>query len=461
MKKIAIVTALILILGFTACSDKKIEVKQTKKENAKVNVVKPQKTVLNHKLSSLGNIIPVKEVAITPEVSGIIKKIRVEEGQRVRKGQILGVMDTQPFVFAVKKAQTALSQAKSNLFHAQSTYKESLLAMEKKFYEIEKMKIQLRQTKLELKEKKRDYSNKKRLFKKGGLSKTAFKKIELEYEETKSKFSLVRKNLATELIGFRNSDLQRELGFLPKTKKEKVDKIKQIRTRTEKAKYDIAKSAYQKSKVELEEAKIMLSKCTIKSPLNGVLGVKKINEGEQVKGDNPLFVLFATGSVYGQFEVNEEDLSKVSTGIYTTLTADAYPDKTFNGKVTIISPVVSQKTRTTMVKVKINNAKGQLRPGMFVRGQFHSKIKREVFTLPEKSLISLKGDKAEIYVVKGNYVAKRKILIENERVEGNVIIREGLNASEQVVLNSNKRLNEGTKVVIDSNAKGIKKLAQR
>ncbi len=447
----------ILIFFMISCGKDKSENKNKLKKEITVQVLVPEKITINTKLSSLGNIIPVKEVAITPEVTGTMKKIRVEEGLKVRKGQVLGIIDQQPFKLAIKKSETAVSQAKSNLFHAESTYKESLLAMEKKFYEIQKMKIQLKQTLLELKEKQRDFKNKKVLLEKGGLAKAAFKKIELEYEETKSKYSLVKKNLATEMIGFRNEDLKRELGYVPKTKKERVEKIKQIRTRTEKAKFDIAKSAYYKSKVEHDEAKIMLKKCTLRSPLTGVVGVRKINEGEQIKRDNPVFVLFSTINVYGEFEVNEVDLGKVAIGIKATIKADAYPKKEFTGKVAIISPIVSQKTRTTMVKVKLNNKNELLRPGMFVRGTFHPKEKREVLTLPEKALLSLKGDKGEIYVVKGKYVAKKKVLVENDKYEDKVIIREGINEKDQVVIQSSSRLNEGVKVTVKNKPKNIKK----
>lgn len=440
------VSILLVMVIFAGCKSNK-QGNDSNKELS-VKVITAEKKEVQDRLNVLGNITPVKEVSVSAEVAGKIKKIYYEEGQRIKEDDIIAELDKEPFHLALKKAQNTMNQAERNVFQAETAYKESLLSIEKKFYDIEKMKIQLDQSVLDLREKERDFKNKKILFQKEGISQSAYKKVELELEEVKSKNLLMEKNLAAEMVGFRDEDIQKELGKVPQDKKERIEAIKEIRTRTEKAKVDIAKGEANKSKLEMEEAQILLRKCDIKSSLHGVLGVKKINEGEQAKTDTPIFVLFATDKVYAEFEINEEDLHKVAQGTDCEITADAYPDKKLNGKITIMSPIVSQKTRTAIVKVKLENNKVFLKPGMFVRGKFLPNKKREVITVPEQCVQNLKGDKGQVFVVKNGFIIKKDILIETEKEDKLVIVRNGLDPQDSIVLESDGVLNEGSKVKV-------------
>ena len=423
---------------------------QAKKEEVKkiekVKVGYPKYSEIEDKLYVLGNIVPFKEVAVTAEVQGKVNSIKVQEGNMIRKNKVLLTIDEEPFVLAVKKAETALKQSESNLNYAENMYKETLLSMEKKFYDIEKMKIQIRQTELELKEKERDYKNKEILHEKEGISTTVLKKLEVEYEEVKSKYEMAKNNLDSEMIGFRDEDIKRELGFVPEKKEDKIEKIKEIRTRTEKAKLNIAKSEHQKYKIELEEAQILLGKCVIQSPIDGVVGVKKINEGEMIQRDNPVLVLFSTHKVYAEFEINEEDIYRINYGIDVSMQVDAYPGKTFNGKVSVISPLINQKTRTSVVRVEVDNQKMELKPGMFVRGTFYPKKKRKVMVIPEKAISSFKGDKADVFVYKDNYVIKKSVFLETEKKDSYFVVRDGLYEKDLIVLENSGSLSEGLKV---------------
>lgn len=439
----------LLLIFFLSCSDKKNDSNLEKNKIIQVSTQGPKKVLIGDKLESLGNITPFKEASITAEVTGRVMKIYKDTGERVWKGRtILAEIDKEPFVLAVKKAKSAVYQAKTNLYNATVGYKEALLAIEKKFYEIEKIKIQLKEAQLELQENERDFNNKKILFKKGGVSKAAFKKVELQYKKSKANLLLTEKTLATEIIGYRDKDLKDEFGYLPEDKNERIKKIKELRTRTEKAKVDIAKSAYEKTLVELEESELALKKCTIFSNLNGVVGVRKINEGELIKQDSPIFVLFSTDIIYAEFEINEEDLYKVVLRIPVKIKATAYGNREFSGKVALISPVLNEKTRTAVVKVQVRNLDNRLKPGMFVKGTFIPKNKREVLIIPKTSIVKIDSDRAEVFVEQKGYALRKNVIIEKKPVDENFIIKEGLTEEDRIILNPPKGMVEGAKVKV-------------
>lgn len=106
---------------------------------------------------------------------------------------------------------------------------------------------------------------------------------------------------------------------------------------------------------------------TVKAPVSGFVVERNINPGMQLRADNatPLFTISNLTRVWVLINVYESDAAIVKVGLPVIITALAYPDRTFQGKITNISSVVDADTRVLQARVELDNPDGLLKPDMF------------------------------------------------------------------------------------------------
>ena len=105
---------------------------------------------------------------------------------------------------------------------------------------------------------------------------------------------------------------------------------------------------------------------TLFSPIAGTVLEKMVVQQSAVKAGDVLYRLANLESVWVYLDIYEYELGRVQYGRAVDLTTESYPGQIFPGRVWFVSPVVSEETRTVKVLVNIDNAKQQLKPGMYV-----------------------------------------------------------------------------------------------
>jgi len=107
---------------------------------------------------------------------------------------------------------------------------------------------------------------------------------------------------------------------------------------------------------------------TIYAPSGGVVIHKNAQQGMYVKTGTRIYTIADLSRVWVKLDAYESDLMWLRYGQKVKFTTEAYPGRTFTGKVAFIDPVVSSRTRTVKVRVNVPNPRGELKPDMFVRG---------------------------------------------------------------------------------------------
>jgi len=131
--KFIVVFFILIILILDSCSESKSDGKGEATKSVKVSVVVPIVRKVEHIITAVGTLEPEDEVEISAEVAGIIDEIRFEEGQKVKPGEILAVLDKTNFKLNLKNSKALLERAKANLFLAQSTFERRKKLYDKKF----------------------------------------------------------------------------------------------------------------------------------------------------------------------------------------------------------------------------------------------------------------------------------------------------------------------------------------
>lgn len=154
----------------------------------------------------------------------------------------------------------------------------------------------------------------------------------------------------------------------------------------------------EQAKLEYESAKSELDKTNIYAMSNGILGSRVIDAGSYVAPSDKVGVFVDTGKIYAEFNIIERDVPKVALGQKTEVFIDAYPNKSYNGVIDRIAPIIEGKSRTEIIKVELENKDGLLKPGMFTRALIATYEKKDVIVIPSSAL-KKKESEYFVYVI--------------------------------------------------------------
>lgn len=214
---------------------------------------------------------------------------------------------------------------------------------------------------------------------------------------------------------------------------------------------DRAKATLDVSLAELEIAKADLNKTLIKAPFAGQLGEKILSLGQYVTIGEMLVNIVDRSRLLLEYSVSEQFMSQVALGQTVSLTSSAYPNDTFTGVVSFISPFIDESTRTLKIEAMIDNTDGRLAPGLSVKLKHVLGYTPNGFKIPEESLLpTVEGYR--VFIVKDNKANSVTVEIAS-RVKGYVYIAKGLNPEDVVVTRGQEKLRDGASVEIFTDKK--------
>ncbi len=170
----------------------------------------------------------------------------------------------------------------------------------------------------------------------------------------------------------------------------------------------------------------------VRAPIAGVVQTRDVALGELVGADAPLFSVVNLDSVSLEAALFEADAARVRIGAPVTISSDAAPGQRFSGRISFIGSQVDPQTRALTARALINNP-GQLRPGVFVRGQIQTGAGKLSLAVPSSAVLD-DGAAKIVFVVKegGDRYERREVTLGNES-GGRVEIKSGLKQGETIV----------------------------
>ena len=271
-------------------------------------------------------------------VEGKIIKLYVQEGDRVRKGEILAEIDPVDYklkLSQIEKNIEVLKEKKKKLIIMRSRVDSELkINREKLIKNIGMLKeklisidFQISEIDSEAKQLAKDYERFKNLYKKNVVAKRDFEKIETKFNVLKNrrKAAYYNKKAFLKQIDMAKDDLK-----LINEKFKKLDEM-------EKGIAELSKEIelYEEKATDLKHS---ISYCKIVAPFNGKIGKKFAEVGMNVKSGYPIYSLVDTNALYAEVLLEETKLKGIVPGCEATFTVDSYPDKKFKGVVEKIYP---------------------------------------------------------------------------------------------------------------------------
>ena len=192
-------------------------------------------------------------------------------------------------------------------------------------------------------------------------------------------------------------------------------------------------------------ANLQLSWTSVTAPISGVVAERMIKTGNFVQANTPILRIVDNAQLEAELNVPERELATLEAGLPVTLTVDALPGRTFEGRIDRVSPVVDAESGTFRVTAAFAG-KGDLKPGMFGRISIDYDQRADALTVPRAALLEDDSEPAVFVVDDGK--AKR-VPIELGYLDGEwAEVRGGLDEGAQVVTAGKVTLRDGSAVQV-------------
>ena len=238
-----------------------------------------------------------------------------------------------------------------------------------------------------------------------------------------------------------------------------LDRAKQLAAKQfgPQATVDAAQAAFDQANAGIAKTQAIISQKLVRAPFDGELGVRHVEVGQYLTAGTQIVTLTDLSQLYANFTVTEKDSAALKVGQTVRIAVDAYPGRTFEGKITTIEPQIATDTRNIRVQATIDNPEHILKPGMFATTTVVLPDKPPVVTVPETAVdYTLYGDSVFLITEKKeadgktSLTAVRTFVRTGNRVDGRAEILTGLKPGDRVVAVGQLKLQSGAAVAIST-----------
>jgi len=228
--------------------------------------------------------------------------------------------------------------------------------------------------------------------------------------------------------------------------KTELDRLKQLYSEG-----GVSQSDYEAAELQYKVAKStydnLQENTLLRSPIYGVVTARNYDKGDMYTMGQPIFTVQQIVPVKILVGVSEADYTKVKVGDKVSLTVDALPGETFEGKVNRLYPTMDETTHTFNAEVLVQNSNRKIRPGMFARVTITFGSQQAV-VVPDNAIVKMQGSGQRSAFIVEDGQAIEKVVTLGKHFDGKYALMSGLQGGEQVVVKGQNSLRNGIKVQV-------------
>ncbi len=198
------------------------------------------------------------------------------------------------------------------------------------------------------------------------------------------------------------------------------------------------------AKARLDAAQANVDDHYLTAPFAGTIGLLDFSRGKMVSVGTELLTLDDLSTMQLDLQVPERYLSQLATGMPVTASSRAWPEQVFNGKIVAIDSRINPETLNLRVRVHFDNEDNHLKPGMMMSANMaFAAIKQPVIVV---QALEYSGSKRFVYVVNSDNITQRRQVILGARIGDEVLIEQGLEVGDRIVVQGLVNMRNGLKV---------------
>jgi multidrug efflux pump subunit AcrA (membrane-fusion protein) len=331
------------------------------------------------------------------QVGGRVAHVYVEEGQRVAKGQLLADLDSTDYRNGFNAAVGEADAAGAVNAKAKAGLRQQ----------------ELEQARIDFDRWQDEYNRMKYLYEHKSLPANDFTKIEAGFNAARERYDMAKS-------GTRVEDKQ------------------------------AAAAQHVAATAQMAEAKKRLADCQLRAPIAGFIGMRQIEVGNTVAPGMPVLSVVDLDPVKVKAGIPESQVGKVREGDRAEVSIPSLNGQQFEGRVEAISAASDPASRTYVSKIVVPNPSHVLRAGMVSEARLFGGAQENVITLPGSAIVRDARGVSQVFVVTSgqNRAYGRRVEV-GSMIGNEVEIRSGLTGNEQVVVDGQNYVREGSLVQIE------------
>ncbi|MCG6134108.1 MAG: efflux RND transporter periplasmic adaptor subunit [Nostoc sp. LLA-1] len=412
---------------------------------------------LTDTVAANGTVKPERSINLSPKNSGILRRLLVEEGDIVKAGQILAYMDDSNLQGQLTSARGQLAQAEANLQKAEAGNRPQDIAQSQaqldeaqanlrrieagnRPQDIAQAQARLNSAQANFNQAEDNFRRNQQLYNAGGISLQALNQIRADRDSAQAQVNEVQQALALQQAGSRPEDIDQARA----TVRQRQEALALLQAGTRREDIDAARAQVMSARGSLQNTQAQINDTIIRAPFDGLVTrkfadpgafVTPTTAGSDVSSATSSSILSLASLNEVVTNLAETNISQISLGQAVTISADAYPGRTFAGQVSQIAAqaVVVQNVTSFEVKVSLVDPERLLRSGMNVEAEFQVNQVENALVVPTASVVRRENGTG-VFVVgaDGQPVFTR---IETGMTENNFTeVKSGLTGDEEVLL---------------------------
>jgi multidrug efflux pump subunit AcrA (membrane-fusion protein) len=379
-----------------------------------VQAEKVERKSLTESVSGETILVPQSQAAIVSKISAPIKEFLVQRGNRVKKGQLLAVLENADLSAAVRDSQGALKQADASYV---TTTKAGVIE------DLQKAQLDLAQAKANLDLQQSIVNARQNLLQQGAIPRRDFDTANAALVQAKAAYDIANQHL--------NS----------------------LKSVSQTATINSAQGALDSAKGKYEAAQAGLSYSDIRSPIDGVVTDRSLFAGEMANTGQAIVTVMDTSILLAKVHLSQEQTAGLKVGSDATLTFRGQ-DEPAHGKISLISPALDPGSTTLEVWVAVPNKSGKYKAGTPVHVSLAARTLDDVITVPNEALITTKAGTSAVMIIGPDSVAHQKDVKTGITDGQDTQILSGVQLGDQVVTTGAYGMDDGTKVKITAPGAG-------
>ena len=352
-----------------------------------------QRISVQREVDLSGTLLSPDQARVSSEVAGIIRDVPVQLGTEVRAGDLLVRLEPRELQLALDRAEGQLRQIEAQLGidHSQAQRPPS-----------DDQIASVRQAMANRDDARNTFKRAQQLHDRGLMS-----QVDFDTADTRMKIAEANYQAA-------------------------VDNIQAL------------KATLQDRRAAWELAQKKVNDAAIKAPVAGAVSERLVQPGEFIRENTPVATIVQVNPLKLKTAIQEKYAGSIHPAQSVAFAVEAFPGRTFAGKVAYVSPAVDQATRTFAVEALVENADRVLKPGFFAKGVVHTHRDENVLAVPEDAISTLAGV-STVYVIESGKARQQQVSL-GARQDKLVEITSGLKGDETLATTNLSQLATGVSV---------------
>jgi HlyD family secretion protein len=401
-------SAILPLLLLSACSKREQEVTP----EVSVQVVRAKLGEISQIVTAEAVVFPLQQAVVTPKITSTIKSFQVQRGARVRKGQLLAVLENADL-------SAAAVQSKGEFEQAEASYVTSTAAGVPE--QMQKAELDAASAKSSLDAQQKIYDSRKELFEQGALPRRDLDAAQVALVQARSQYQQAQKAL---------DDLHR------------IGKEQALKT---------AGGQLSAAKGKLLSAEAQLSYSEIRSPIDGVVTDRPLFPGELASANQPLLTVMNTSYLIAKSHIAQSQAVTLKVGDAANIQI-AGVDEPVPAKVSLVSPALDPGSTTIEVWVETSKPPVELKPGMTVQVAVTAATAKDAVLVPKNSVVE-SPESGWFVLLAGKDGLAHQISVQlGLRGPSETQIMKGVSAGDSVIVTGAYSIPDKTKIKIEAPA---------